>query len=76
MQLSYILIPYGTENGLFRPYLLAYGIRLWGSCAASKFQRVFRLQKRAAEYLNSKLKPRESGWDTFGNLQLLTLRCL
>ncbi|KAG8305210.1 hypothetical protein J6590_074761 [Homalodisca vitripennis] len=38
---------------------LGYGIRLWGSCAQHKLERVFRLQKKAVRVILN-LKTRES----------------
>ena len=60
--------------GLIYPHL-TYGIRLWGSCAKFKFERVFRLQKKAIRVI-AKLKPRDMCRDAFRQLNLLTLPCL
>lgn len=60
--------------GLIYPHIL-YGLRLWGSCAKSSFDRVFRLQKRAIRVM-LKMHPRDSCRDAFGKLGLLTLPSL
>lgn len=60
--------------GLVYPHL-AYGIRLWGGCSNERFERIFRLQKKAIRVIN-KLNYRESCRNAFRELGLLTLPCL
>jgi hypothetical protein len=60
--------------GLIYPHL-AYGIRLWGSCSKQRFERVFRLQKKAVRII-AKLDYRESCRNSFRELNLLTLASL
>ncbi|KAG8255708.1 hypothetical protein J6590_086413 [Homalodisca vitripennis] len=60
--------------GLINPHF-GYGIRLYGSYAQHKLERVFRLQRKAVKVILN-LNTRESCRNVFRELGFLTLPCL